>query len=174
MSNKLMSPEGLISLDAPTPPAPEAPKRVAKPSDKHGWWWGTGRRKAAVARVRIKPVADGTGKIIIDCDRRKTKFDTKTIEQYFAEERDRNEVTLPLQMTGVLGKMEVHIRCNGGGYMGQAAAVKLGLSRCLSDYDPSFDEILRKAGFMTRDSRKVERKKYGQAGARRRFQFSKR
>jgi len=180
MNEKLMSPEGLnlggaAAAGAVAPaPAPEKPKRIAKPADKHGWWWGTGRRNAAVARVRIKPAADGTGKITFYCDAATCTFPEKTVEQYFSEERDRADVQLPLKMTGVLGRMDVKVRCSGGGYMGQAGAVKLGIARALADYDPSFDDMLRKAGFMTRDSRKVERKKYGQAGARRRFQFSKR
>ncbi len=165
-----LAPEGL-NIDtgsAVAAPLPEKPKRVAKPSDKHGWWWGTGRRKTAIARVRVKPSQDGKVLICKDGDV------TKTVEEYFSEDRDRKAVMQALILCGIVGKMDVRMRLNGGGYMGQAGAALLGISRALSDMDPNFDEILRKAGMMTRDSRKVERKKYGQAGARRRFQFSKR
>ena len=98
----------------------------------------------------------------------------KTIEQYFAEERDRNDCAAPLKVTNTLGKIDVIARINGGGYMGQAQAVRLGIARALRDYDPTLEDALRDNGFLTRDAREVERKKYGQAGARRRFQFSKR
>ena len=146
-------------------PAPEL-KLPMKP-DAHGWWWATGRRKTAVARVRIKP---GTGKVIVQTTRKATK----TIEEYFSEIRDREDVYAPLKVTGTFGKFDVVARCAGGGYMGQAQAVRLGIARALKGYDPAFEGALRDNGFLTRDPRKVERKKYGQAGARRRFQFSKR
>lgn len=150
------------------PPA-EKPAPVAKPAepDAHGWWWGTGRRKNAVARVRLKP---GSGEIKIQVGRKKFK----TVEEYFTELRDRNDVRAPLKVTNTLGKIDVIARVNGGGYMGQAQAVRLGVSRALKDYDPSLEDALRDNGFLTRDPREVERKKYGQVGARRRFQFSKR
>lgn len=148
-----------------TAPAP-APKPVVK-ADPHGWWWATGRRKTAVARVRIKP---GDGKIYIQIDRKKTK----TIDQYFTEIRDRNDAVASLKVTNTLGKMDVVARCNGGGFMGQAQAVRLAVARALKGYDPALEPALRDSGFLTRDPREVERKKYGQAGARKRFQFSKR
>ncbi len=160
--------------EAPSAPArPGQIKRVMrKPVEaKTGWWWGTGRRKTAVARVRIRPAkegAEGTVKIQIGAE----KF--KTIEQYFAEERDRNDCYAALKATSTLGRFDVVARLNGGGYMGQAGAVLLGISRALRDYDPTLEEVLRDKGMLTRDDRDVERKKYGQAGARRRFQFSKR
>lgn len=137
---------------------------------KNGWWWGTGRRKRAVARVRMKPNATGAGviKVQITAD----KF--KTVDQYFAETRDRNDCAAPLKVSNLLGRMDVIVRCNGGGFMGQAQAVRLGIARALRDYDPTLEEALRDNGFLTRDAREVERKKPGQAGARRRFQFSKR
>jgi len=145
-----------------------APKPVApEPPDAHGWWWGTGRRKSAVARVRIKP---GNGNFIVQVNRKKTK----PVDEYFTELRDRNDVVAPLKETGTFGKLDVVARANGGGYMGQAGAVVLGLARALKKYDPSLEHALRDHGFLTRDPREVERKKYGQAGARRRFQFSKR
>ncbi|MGE3108589.1 MAG: 30S ribosomal protein S9 [Phycisphaerales bacterium] len=136
---------------------------------KSGWYWGTGRRKTAVARVRVRP-ASGEGKVQVQVGDQKFK----SIEQYFAEERDRNDCYAPLKVTNTLGKMDVVIRLSGGGFMGQAGAVLLGVSRALREYDPTLEQALRDNGMLTRDSRDVERKKYGQAGARRRFQFSKR
>jgi len=134
---------------------------------KDGWWWGTGRRKAAVARVRIKP---GKGEFKIYINRKKTK----TVEEYFTEERDRGDCYAPLDVTNTRGKLDVVVNVSGGGYMGQAGAVLLGVSRALKGYDPTLEQALRDHGFLTRDPRQVERKKYGQRGARRRFQFSKR
>lgn len=154
-------------------PAPEIvrPPRLAKPADKRGWWWAVGRRKSAVARVRMKPASGGDiGIKIIGRDPKKAK----TIEQYFAEERDRREATLALTSTNMGGKFQIVVKCSGGGFMGQAGAVKLAIARALLDYDPSVEPVLREQGMLTRDAREVERKKYGQAGARRRFQFSKR
>ena len=154
-------------------PAPEIvrPPRLAKPADKRGWWWAVGRRKSAVARVRMKPASGGDiGIKIIGRDPKKAK----TIEQYFAEERDRREATLALTSTNMGGKFQIVIKCAGGGFMGQAGACKLAIARALRDYDPTTEDALREFGLLTRDSREVERKKYGQAGARRRFQFSKR
>lgn len=136
---------------------------------KSGWWWGTGRRKRAVARVRIR-AAKGEGKVTIQCTSKKMK----SVEQYFAEDRDRNNCYAPLKLTGTLGKVEVFARLDGGGYMGQAGAFMMGLARALKEYDPALELQLRGSGMLTRDPREVERKKYGQAGARRRFQFSKR
>jgi small subunit ribosomal protein S9 len=144
---------------------------LRKPAEmKGGWIWGTGRRKTAVARVRLRPATGGDGKVQIQVD----KDTFKTVEQYFAEERDRNDCYAPLKVTSTLGKVDVVIRLNGGGFMGQAGACLLGLSRALRGYDPTLEQALRDNGMLTRDSRDVERKKYGQAGARRRFQFSKR
>jgi small subunit ribosomal protein S9 len=143
--------------------------RTAKES-KNGWWWGTGRRKRAVARVRMKPNAAGDGVIKIQI----TAGKFKTVDQYFAEARDRTDCSAPLKTSNLLGRFDVVVRCNGGGFMGQAQAVRLGIARALRDYDPTLEEALRDAGFLTRDAREVERKKPGQAGARRRFQFSKR
>jgi len=141
--------------------------KVAKPADKRGWWWGTGRRKTAVARIRMKP---GTGTFIVETKAGKKK----TAEEYFAEERDRNECVASFKVVSMDGKFDVVAKLHGGGFMGQAGAVRLAIARALRDYDPATEAALRQAGFLTRDSREVERKKYGQAGARRRFQFSKR
>jgi small subunit ribosomal protein S9 len=159
---------GSAAAPAKAAPAPKAPAQP-KPA-KGGWWWGTGRRKRAVARVRIKPGSGNEGKIVINLEGKKSK----TVEQYFPEERDRGDCYAPLKVTNTVGKIEVYVRLDGGGLMGQAQALRMGLSRALSDYDPALEQALRDNGFLTRDAREVERKKYGQAGARRRFQFSKR
>ena len=150
-------------------PGATAPEPVVRTPDepKHGWWWGVGRRKTAVARVRIKP---GGGTFQVQVSGKKNK----TVNEYFTEARDRADVVAPLEATGTSGKLDVVVRLTGGGYMGQAGAVVLGLARALVSYDPSLERALRDHGYLTRDAREVERKKYGQAGARRRFQFSKR
>jgi small subunit ribosomal protein S9 len=162
-----------IDTTAATPAAAPAPAvrpvRTPKPA-KGGWWWGTGRRKRAVARVRIKPAQGSDGKVTICLAGTKTK----TVEQYFAEERDRNDAVAPLKVSNTFGKLDVFVRLAGGGYMGQAGAMKMGIARALRDYDPTTEASLRETGMLTRDAREVERKKYGQSGARRRFQFSKR
>ena len=139
------------------------PATITAPKpDKAGWFWGTGRRKTAVARVRIKP---GSGVF---------KINQRELEQYFHEERDRNDIMSVLDKTNTRGSIDVHIKIHGGGFMGQAGAIVLGLGRALFRLDPGLEPILRGNGFLTRDAREVERKKYGQSGARRRFQFSKR
>jgi len=144
-----------------TEPAPEP-----QPA-KFGWWWGTGRRKNAVARVRIRP---GNGEYRVYQNGKKFK----PVSEYFTEERDRNDVLAPLRETGTDGKVDVYLRVRGGGFTGQAGAVVLGVARALKAYDPTLEGVLRDKGFLTRDAREVERKKYGQPGARRQFQFSKR
>jgi small subunit ribosomal protein S9 len=155
-----------------TPAAPvEKPIRAPKPADKNGWWWGTGRRKTAVARVRIKPAEGGKATIMLESMK---LGKLKSVEVYFTEPRDRTDCVAPLTLTGLMGRFQVVVRLHGGGIMGQAGAMKMALARALRDYDPNLDKALRDAGMLTRDSRAVERKKYGQAGARRRFQFSKR
>lgn len=163
MSQMLSTTPAMPPIAAPV----ERPVRKAVGPDKQGWWSGTGRRKTAVARVRIKP---GKGEIVV----RVSVGKSKTIEQYFSELRDRTDATSPLEATQTLGKIDVIARVDGGGYMGQAQAIRLGLARALCNYDPTLETALRDRGYLTRDAREVERKKYGQAGARRRFQFSKR
>jgi small subunit ribosomal protein S9 len=158
------------SAPATPPTQPTRVPRTAKPADKFGWWWGTGRRKAAVARIRMKPADAEKATVTVEAPNGKVK----TIEQFFSEERDRTDAVAPLKMNGLMGRVQVICKVHGGGFMGQAAAIKLAIARAVLDYDPSFEETLRDAGMLTRDARKVERKKYGQAGARRRFQFSKR
>ncbi len=107
-------------------------------------------------------------------DHRDSGRQEEDVEEFFAELRDRNETLLPLRTTDTFGKMQVVVKVHGGGFMGQAGAAKLAIARALVDYDPNFYVPLRQGGMLTRDAREVERKKYGQAGARRRFQFSKR
>jgi small subunit ribosomal protein S9 len=154
---------------------PEQEERRApdpKPADKHGWHWGTGRRKTAVARVRIRPAADGKGKGKVQVQITRKQF--KDIDNYFTEPRDRVDAVAPLQLSSLMGDVDVFVRLNGGGPMGQSQAMRLGLARAIVGFEPSHFFALRDAGFLSRDARKVERKKYGQPGARRRFQFSKR
>jgi len=132
------------------------------PKERRTYVWGVGRRKSAVARVRI---AAGSGKILIN---------RRELNDYFTAERDRKAIFGPLEVTTTGGKMDVFVNATGGGPTGQAGAIVMGLGRALVKYDNNFEQSLRNAGFLTRDSRMKERKKYGQRGARRRFQFSKR
>lgn len=135
---------------------------AAKGPDAKGWFWGTGRRKTAVARVRVRP---GSGDI---------KMNTKALEDYLTEDLDRKAVLAVLEKTGTKGKVDVTAGLVGGGFTGQAGAMVMGLARALLAYDATLEPVLREHNFLTRDARKVERKKYGQSGARRRYQFSKR
>jgi small subunit ribosomal protein S9 len=132
------------------------------PKGKPTYTWGVGRRKTEVARVRVAP---GSGKIEVN---------GRTLNDYFTAEKDRKAIFGPLEVTTTGGKMDIWARCDGGGQTGQAGAIVLGLGRALLKYDHNLEASLRNAGFLTRDSRMKERKKYGQRGARRRFQFSKR
>jgi small subunit ribosomal protein S9 len=96
------------------------------------------------------------------------------MDKFFTEERDRNDINAVLEKTNTKGRVDIVVNAHGGGFTGQAGAIILGLGRALKKFDPTLEPILRDNHFLTRDSRKVERKKYGQAGARRRFKFSKR
>lgn len=124
--------------------------------------WGTGRRKSAVARVRVAP---GSGKIEIN---------GRELNEYFTNEKDRKALFGPLEVTNTGGKIDIWVNATGGGPSSQTGAIVMGLGRALTKFDPTVEGNLRSAGFLTRDSRMKERKKYGQRGARRRFQFSKR
>lgn len=135
---------------------------IQAPPAKQQFVWGVGRRKSAVARVRIAP---GSGKIEIN---------GRILNDYFTNERDRKAIFGPLEVTNTGGKMDVLVNAKGGGPTGQAGAIVMGLGRALAKYDQSLEVALRGGSFLTRDSRMKERKKYGQRGARRRFQFSKR
>ena len=123
---------------------------------------GTGRRKTAVARVRLAP---GSGKITVN---------GRSFENYFALETLRATVTQPLNVTGTAEKFDVRINVTGGGPNGQAGAVRHGIARALIVADASLRPVLKAEGFLTRDPRMREREKYGQPGARKRFQYSKR
>ena len=140
------------------------PKPAPAPSSesKGGYWWGTGRRKSSVARVRIKA---GNGKLLVN---------KKELSDYFPREQDRQAVISPLIAVKGLKSFDVFVNVRGGGTTGQSGATRLGIARALRKYDESFLQSLRDGGHLTRDSRMVERKKPGQRGARRRFQFSKR
>lgn len=142
--------------------APTTATAPAAPAGKPSYIWGVGRRKSAVARVRVAP---GTGRIEIN---------GRSLNEYFTNERDRKSIFGPLEVTNTGGKMDVLVNADGGGPTGQTGAIVMGLGRALAKYDNSLEAPLRGAGFLTRDSRMKERKKYGQRGARRRFQFSKR
>ena len=126
------------------------------------YFYGTGRRKKSVARVRVYP---GTGKITIN---------DRDIDDYFGLETLKLIVRQPLNLTDTLGKFDIVCRVGGGGVTGQAGAIRHGLSRALLQYDENLRPELKKAGFLTRDPRMKERKKYGLKGARRAPQFSKR
>ena len=128
--------------------------------DSNPYFYGTGRRKKSVARVRVYP---GTGKITIN---------DRSIDDYFGLETLKLIVRQPLALTGTTEKFDIVCRVNGGGVTGQAGAIRHGLSRALLQYDEALRPALKKAGFLTRDPRMKERKKYGLKGARRAPQFS--
>ncbi|HET9554608.1 MAG TPA: 30S ribosomal protein S9 [Anaeromyxobacteraceae bacterium] len=121
-----------------------------------------GRRKESVARVRLVP---GTGNVTIN---------GRTMDAYFGRETSKMILIEPLKLVDQLGKVDVFVTANGGGLSGQAGAIRHGISRALCDLNAEYRPVLKKAGFLTRDARAVERKKYGRPGARKRFQFSKR
>ncbi len=153
--------QSLDQLSALKPAAPEAPKYVQK-LDKQGRAYATGKRKNAVARVWIKP---GAGKIVVN---------TRPIEVFFARPVLRMLIQQPLVAAQRAGQYDVICAVSGGGLSGQAGAVRHGLAKALTNYEPDLRSVLKRGGFLTRDSRVVERKKYGRAKARRSFQFSKR
>ena len=126
------------------------------------FYYGTGRRKSSVARVRVYP---GTGKITIN---------ERDIDDYFGLETLKVIVRQPLELLGLTEKFDIVVRVQGGGVSGQAGSIRHGLSRALLEYDENLRPQLKKAGFLTRDPRMKERKKYGLKGARRAPQFSKR
>lgn len=125
-------------------------------------WAAVGRRKESSARVRLKI---GTGAIVIN---------ERAVDHYFPRESLRMMLNQPLTLTDQVGKVDVLVSVQGGGLSGQAGAVRLGIARALLDMDAELRPVLKKAGFLTRDAREVERKKYGRAGARKRFQYGKR
>lgn len=126
------------------------------------FYYATGRRKTSSARVFLKP---GKGNITIN---------GKKSDDYLSRMQSRMVIVQPLDLLGQLGKFDAKITVSGGGESGQAGAIRLGITRALIAFNAEFKGTLKKAGFVTRDPRMVERKKYGKAGARRRFQYSKR
>jgi small subunit ribosomal protein S9 len=140
------------ALDAvPAPPKPSGP-----------WVWCTGRRKSSVARVRIRA---GSGQVMVN---------GRKLEEFFAMHRMAVRAVAPLKTAEMADKVDIIASCSGGGITGQSDAVMMGVARCLTKMRPELHKLMRDCGFLTRDSRKVERKKYGRPGARKRFQFSKR
>lgn len=155
-----------IVADAAPNPAGNGPQIAAvlreQELDAHGRAYATGRRKDAVARVWLKP---GTGKITVN---------GRDQEVYFARPTLRLVINQPFGITDRVGQYDINITVKGGGLSGQAGAVRHGIATALSKYEPALRTTVKRAGFLTRDSRVVERKKYGKAKARKSFQFSKR
>lgn len=143
-------------------PVIKTAKEKAPAASKELTTYGTGRRKGAIARVSLKR---GSGKITVN---------GKNLEQYFARPVLRMIINQPFGAIDRVGNFDIDCNVNGGGLSGQAGAVRLGIARALDEYDTVFHKALRTGGFLTRDSRVVERKKYGHKKARRSFQFSKR
>jgi len=132
------------------------------PIQNENGYYATGRRKESTARVWVK---EGNGTVVVN---------GRPLDEYFGRETSKMILNQPLQILEQVGKVDVTVNVVGGGLSGQAGAIRHGLSRALCLLNPEFRTPLKKAGFLTRDARVVERKKYGQPGARRRFQFSKR
>jgi len=125
-------------------------------------FYATGKRKTSIARVWLQP---GTGQIVIN---------RKPADDYLDRETNKMVIAQPLTLTGTLGKLDIAINVLGGGISGQAGAIRHGISKALLELNPEYREVLKRAGFLTRDSRVKERKKYGRKSARARFQYSKR
>jgi small subunit ribosomal protein S9 len=153
--------QSLDQLSTLKPAAPEAPKYIQK-LDKQGRAYATGKRKNAVARVWLKP---GKGTITVN---------TRPVEVFFARPVLRMLIQQPIVAANRTGQYDVVCTVSGGGLSGQAGAVRHGISKALTNFEPDLRSVLKRGGFLTRDSRVVERKKYGRAKARRSFQFSKR
>ncbi len=150
-------------IDTPkTTAAPKSQPKPAKKPDKGGFCWGLGRRKTSVARVRIKP---GDGKLLIN---------KRELGNYFPRTQDKETVLAPLKAVECEKAFDIFVNVRGGGTTGQSGAARLGIARALKNYDENYLPALRDGGYLTRDSRMVERKKPGQSGARKRYQFSKR
>lgn len=151
-----------ISASEAKPKEQVSQKPAHKSEPKGGFWWGTGRRKSSIARVRIKP---GEGRFVIN---------KKDLDKYFSREQDQKAAISPLQAVKAEKSFDIFVNVKGGGTTGQSGATRLGIARALRNYDENMIQALRDGGHLTRDARMVERKKPGKAGARRRFQFSKR
>ncbi len=163
MSDDIKTLDDLNALAGGDAPAEEAAAPAREPvRDELGRAYATGKRKDAVARVWLKP---GSGKITVN---------GREMEKYFARPVLQMILRQPFEVAGVSGEFDVMATVKGGGLSGQAGAVKHGISKALQLYEPSLRPALKAAGFLTRDSRVVERKKYGKPKARKSFQFSKR
>ena len=163
MADETQSLDDLSQLGEATGLAPEAEPEAVEPKiDAQGRSYATGKRKNAVARVWIKP---GSGRVNVN---------GKDIEVYFARPVLRMVLNQPFEAVNRRDQYDVFCTVTGGGLSGQAGAVRHGISKALTHYEPALRPVLKKGGFLTRDSRVVERKKYGKAKARRSFQFSKR
>jgi small subunit ribosomal protein S9 len=134
----------------------------ATPVTGANWFLGTGRRKESIVRVFVRA---GSGKFTVN---------GRSVKQYFPNHAWEHDATEPLKFTSLADQVDVVVSAQGGGVGGQAGAVRMGLSRAIARFNPELRSSLRKNGFLTRDSRMKERKKYGQKGARKRFQFTKR
>ncbi len=166
-SPQIEMPELTLGADAAvaadgTPVVERVAPTIRGKIDRFGVCWGTGRRKTAVARVRLK---DGNGKITVN---------NRDMTEYFPLITDQHAVLAALRATSMLEKVDVIIQVEGGGSTGQSGACKLGIARALQAKNPELHPTLTEGKFLTRDGRKVERKKYGHKKARRSFQFSKR
>ena len=162
--NVVETPEAPVVTEVPETPEITPEPKEEKPKAGHvpGVVWGTGRRKSAVARVRVKP---GTGRILVN---------NREYKEFFPTLQYQSEVEAPFKATGAGSQFDVISTIKGGGLTGQAGALSLGIARALKKADPSLEEALRDKGLLTRDARMKERKKYGLHGARRGVQFSKR
>ncbi|MBV9426524.1 MAG: 30S ribosomal protein S9 [Bradyrhizobiaceae bacterium] len=161
MAETMQSLEELAALRPAPAPAPETPRYIQK-LDKQGRAYATGKRKNAVARVWLKP---GGGRVTVN---------ERPVETFFARPVLRMLIQQPLVAANRQNQYDVTCRVSGGGLSGQAGAVRHGISKALTNYEPDLRPVLKRGGFLTRDPRVVERKKYGKAKARRSFQFSKR
>ena len=130
--------------------------------EQENTYYATGRRKTAIARTWLKP---GKGQIIIN---------NKPMDEYFRVDAAKQIANQPFELTNTVGEFDIKVNVRGGGTVGQAGAVRHGITQALFQINPEFRQVLKRAGFVKRDPRKKERKKYGQKGARARFQFSKR
>ena len=153
--------ENLGALRSEAPAQPEAPLHVQK-LDKLGRAYATGKRKDAVARVWMKP---GAGRILVN---------EKDYTEYFGRPVLQMIIRQPIMLTDRTGQFDIQATVSGGGLSGQAGALRHGISKALTYYEPGLRQVLKRNGFLTRDAREVERKKYGKKKARRSFQFSKR
>lgn len=163
MAEKIESLKDIKSAAKASKAASTSETAARKPSrDKQGRSYATGKRKDAVARVWIKP---GKGNITIN---------EKSVDQYFARPVLKMIINQPFEITNRVNEFDVVCTVKGGGLSGQAGAIKHGISKALNEYEPELRAVLKKAGFLTRDDRVVERKKFGKAKARRSYQFSKR